>query len=376
MSLLGIHLTTMIGPTVPVPVTADVANAIEQVQVTLDDEQPAGFQLTFRVGKTSTLPLSNELALGALLRGGARVVLILTVGAVPSVLIDGYITRKELNPGGRPGETTLTVTGVDPTFKLDLEERSVEHPAQPEAVIAAKIIASHGLVPMVIPPVAFEVPIPIERVPVQQGTDLQYLRALASRVGHVFHIIPGPLPMMNTGYWGPPVRVGIPQSALTVDMGSFTNVERFDVSMSMDSTTLVRGRVQDRQTGQTLPVFSTTSTRIPLGREPVLSADPTQTRTRVLREPGLSSVQGLARAQAITDASTDSPLTANGTLDTARYGALLQPRGLVGVRGVGDDYNGNWYVKRVTHTMRRGSYRQNFTLTRGELGALLPLVLP
>lgn len=376
MSLLGVHTTILIGPTVPLPIPGDVANAIEQIQVTHDDEQPSGFQITFRVGKASSVAFSNDLTLRTLVTHGARVVILLTVNAIPSVLMDGYITRKELNPGSRPGESTLTITGVDPTFKMDLEERSVEHPAQPDMLIATKIIGTYGLIPMVIPPVSSEVPIPIERVPVQQGTDLAYLRELASQNGYVFYIVPGPAPMVNTGYWGPPIRVGVPQSALTIDMGSFTNVESFDVSMNGDGATLVSGQVLDRQTGQVLPVMTVASTRIPLGRTPVLSLDPTQSRTRILRDPGVSAVQAFARAQAITDASTDAPLTATGSVDTARYGGTLQPRGLVGVRGATDDYNGFWYVKRVTHTMKRGNYKQDFTLTRGETGALLPLVIP
>lgn len=376
MSLLGVQLSILIGPTVAVPLPVDLANAVEQVQVTLDDQEPSGFQITFRVGKSAAVAMSNDLPLRTLTASGARVVILLTAGAIPSVLFDGYITRRELNPGRTPGETTMTVTGVDATFKMDLEEKNVEHPAQPDAVIAAKIIASYGLIPMVIPPLAFEAPIPTERVPVQQATDLAYLRELALQNGHVFYIIPGPAPMVNTGYWGPPIRVGVPQPTLSVDMGSFTNVDRFDANVNGDAGTLVSGQVLDRQTGQVLPVFTAASTRIPLGRVPVLSMDPTQCRTRLMRDPGVSSVQALARAQAITDQASDGPVTATGTLDTARYGGMLQPRGLVGVRGATDDYDGYWYVKRVTHQMSRGNYKQDFTLTRGELGALLPLVLP
>lgn len=376
MSLLGVHLATMIGPTVPVPLTSDVAGAIEQVVVQVEDEQPAGCQITFRVGKSTGTGVASELVLKALLRLGARVVLMVTVGAIPSVLFDGYITRKEANPGARPGESTLTVSAIDATYKMELEEKSVEYPAQPDALIATQIIATYGLIPMVIPPLSFDVPLPTERVPVQQGTDLSFLRSLASQYGYVFYIVPGPVPLMNTGYWGPPVRVGMLQSALNVDMGHFTNVERFEASASNDGPTLVQGQVLDRQTGQTMPVFTVASTRIPLGREPVVTSDPTALRIRLLRDPGVNSIQAFARAQAITDASTDQPLTATGSVNTARYGSVLQARGLVGVRGLSDDFNGNWYVKRVTHTLKTGSYTQDFTLTRGEIGALLPLVLP
>jgi hypothetical protein len=37
---------------------------------------------------------------------------------------------------------------------------------------------------------------------------------------------------------------------------------------------------------------------------------------------------------------------------------------LVGVRGVGNTYDGNYYVKQVTHRIKRGEYKQSFTLIR------------
>ena len=89
---------------------------------------------------------------------------------------------------------------------------------------------------------------------------------------------------------------------------------------------------------------------------------------------GLSQVQALAHAQGVTDASVDNVVTATGELDALRYGDVLQARGVVGVRGAGSTYDGNYYVKRVTHVLGDGEYRQRFTLTREGVGALTPLV--
>ena len=76
-------------------------------------------------------------------------------------------------------------------------------------------------------------------------------------------------------------------------------------------------------------------------------------------------MQAFARAQGTTDASVETSLTAERR---ARRAALrrpsLRPRGLVGVRGAGYTHDGIWYVKRVTHTIKRGEYKQSFTLTR------------
>jgi hypothetical protein len=91
---------------------------------------------------------------------------------------------------------------------------------------------------------------------------------------------------------------------------------------------------------------------------------------------GLNIVQALARAQARTDASTDNVVTATGTLDALRYGRILQPRGLVGLRGAGLTYDGTYYVKSVSHSITKGEYKQRFTLTRDGTISLTPAVIP
>jgi len=57
-------------------------------------------------------------------------------------------------------------------------------------------------------------------------------------------------------------------------------------------------------------------------------------------------------------------ITASGSLDVLRYGRPLRARGLVGVRGAGFAYDGLYFVKSVTHSLKRGEYKQNFNLTR------------
>ena len=90
---------------------------------------------------------------------------------------------------------------------------------------------------------------------------------------------------------------------------------------------------------------------------------------------GLNTLQALARAQGITDASSDA-VTVEGEVDGLRYGNVLQAGRLVGVRGAGIAHDGFYYVKTVTHTLSRETYAQRFTLTRDGRGALSPVVVP
>ena len=87
--------------------------------------------------------------------------------------------------------------------------------------------------------------------------------------------------------------------------------------------------------------------------EPALIVNQRNVRRTCFREIGLTRDE--ARAQAIVDASTDNVLTATGELDASCYGDLRRPSGLVDVRGVDYSYDGDYYVKSVTHRVRKGS---------------------
>jgi hypothetical protein len=99
-------------------------------------------------------------------------------------------------------------------------------------------------------------------------------------------------------------------------------------------------------------------------------------RSKRFQGSGLNTLQAFARAQGDTDASTDDVVTVNGELDVVRYGDMLQPRGLVGLRGAGFTYDGFYYVKSVTHNISKGEYKQSFTLTREGVGTNTPVVRP
>jgi hypothetical protein len=378
MSLLGTTLTLWVGPTVPVPPPPTFIEALEDVEVSTSDQERSGFRLTFKVGRNDSMPLDYDLLTGPLLRPCSRVLLVVTFNAVPRVLMDGIVTNQQLSHGQQPGTSTLTVIGEDVSVMMDLEERSAEHPAQNEMVIALKIIATYarfGLIPMVLPPPSIDMPLPIDRIPVQQGTDLQYLKQMADRFAYVFYVKPGPAPLTNTAYWGPPVRVGLPQRALKTNVGPNTNVSSIGFQYDGLAPTRVEGQVQDRRLNSTMPVQTFASTRLPLAAQNALLTQGC-TRVRQFRQSGLDTMQAFARAQADTDNASDRTVTATGELDALRYEGILEPRGLVGLQGAGFSYDGFYYVKQVTHRIRVGSYTQSFTLTREGTGSLTPVVVP
>lgn len=381
MSLLGTYLTVLIGPTVAVPAPILLTENLESVEVTANDSERSAFQIVFRAGRSGLSGLVDyPLMLNPLLQPFYRVILVATFNVLPQVLMDGIITDVQLNPGQEPGSATITVTGEDVSVMMDRDDESAEHPAQPDLAIVAKLIlryARFGLIPTVIPPKVIDPPIPLERIPVQQCTDLQYIERLGRRHGHVFFVIPGPAPFTNIAYWGPPKRLGFPQRALSVNMGGQTNVRSIDFQHQALDPAFVEGRVQDHRTNAALPVQSFASLRLPpLALRPTWLVHRRNAKTVRHRTTTASAVSAFGQAQAMTDLSNDQVVTATGELDSTRYGGPLRARGLVGVRGAGFAYDGLYYVKQVTHSIRQGDYSQRFTLTREGLGSTVPVVVP
>jgi hypothetical protein len=380
MGLLGVNLTLMLGPTVPVPAPQPLMEALQSVEVTHNDEGRSGFQMTFSVGRAGPLQLMDYgLLANPLLQPFNRVVLVVTFNVVPKVLCDCIITHRQLTPAAQPGASTLTVTGEDVSTMMDLKQKIHEDPAQVEPIIVAKLILQYSqyqVVPIVLPPPTMDVPLPIVRTPVFRGTDYAYLQEMARRFGYVFYIEPGPVPLMNKAYWGPPKRADIPQRALSVNMGADTNVDSVSFQYNALEPTTVSGKAM--VFGRPIPVETFISTRLPpLAALPAVLVHQPNVRKTLLEVPdGTSYVAAYAQAQAMTDASTDKVLTASGELNALRYGDLLRPRGIVGLRGAGWMHDGFYYTKSVTHSIRHGEYKQRFTLTREGLGALTPVVPP
>jgi hypothetical protein len=379
MNILGVHLTLMIGPD-PVAVFAPppVIEALAEVEVTHQDEGRSGFRLTFTVGRSGPFDLIDfGLVSNPALALNSRVILILSFNAVPRVLIDGIVTRRDLIPGNRPGEGRLVLSGEDLGVVLERKAVPAEHPAMDETAIAAFLAlnyAQYGMVPLVTPPQVIAPVVPVDRTPVQTTDDWQYLTDLAQRHGYCFYIESGPAPFVNTLYFGPRVRPDIQQKTLSVNLGPESNVSDLNFTNDALAPERVEAQVQDRLTGQVVPVLTPVSTRAPLGLLPDYLRLGLAVRTVSMRTSGLSIAQAFGRAQGHFDRSIDDSLTATGTLDPLRYNGVLRPRAKVDLRGAGLTFDGTWLVRRVHHQIAGGRYTQDFTLSRHDSGPLVPLV--
>ncbi len=374
----AVHLSLLIGPIIPLPVPAMLIDALEEVTVTSASEGASGFQLRFKVNSKSELNTLFLIAVGNNTSLGTpplRVVLIVTLGGRPQPLFDGVLTNVEVQAGQNRQPGSITITGEDLTKVMDLVDFSgLPYPAMPVearfALICAKY-AAFGIIPLPIPSFFPDVPIPIERIPAQQGTDLAYIHQLAEEVGHVFYIEPGEVPLTNIAYFGPEIKVGPPQPALNIDMDAHTNVESLNFSFDPTKGVLPIVFIQNQMTRVPIPI-------------PIPNLNPLQPPLGVLSSPlanlkimkdtaKMNPMQAICTGLAEAKKSQDS-VSASGSLDVLRYGRILRPRRLVGVRGAGIAYDGLYYVSSVTSTLARGKFSQSFNLTRNGLISITPTV--
>jgi len=218
-----------------------------------------------------------------------------------------------------------------------------------------------------------DIPNPVERIPLQTGTDLSYIKALAEEAGYVFYIDPGPAPGVNIAYWGPEIRIGIPQPALSVNMDADTNVESLSFTYDGLAKKQLTISIVEPITKLSIdiPVPDIGLLRPPLAARPALPLRKVPLEGSSKWNPIQAALLGLAE----TSEASDS-ISGQGQLDVMRYGRILRARQLVSVRGAGIAYDGFYYVKSVTHNIKRGEYKQSFTLGRDGLISLTPAVIP
>jgi hypothetical protein len=373
-SVLGVRLVLWMGKTIPLPAPFEVQDSLLKVEVTNDDENGDGFQLTFSLGKDKSMDYS--LLRSGVLEPFTRIIIGVILGATPEALIDAVVLHHQILPGNDPGTDKLIITGTNVSKMLDLEQKNEKYENQPDSLIVMQLIGSYmqyGLVPEITP--TTDIPIMIERIPRQHETDLKFVTRLAKRNGFVFYIEPLTFGA-NTAYWGPEKRLGVPQPALTINMGSWTNVNSLHFSLDALSPVSTKGTFVEPITKTSIPIPSLPSLRIP-----PLAASPLEAkRTVILRNTANQNpAQAVVSAVAAVTGAPEA-VKGEGELDTLRYGYVLRARKLVGVRGVGTSYGGNYYVSSVKHIIEIGdpqksaTYKQEFKIKKEGTGALLPVV--
>jgi hypothetical protein len=369
------RLQLLMGPGIPLPPPRAVIDAVDEVKVESGSgETQSGFELTFKIPNRSPLQTLFLLS-GGLSIPAFRVVIGVTFAGSTTVLMDGVVTHHEYR--SEPGPTsTLSVKGKDLTALMDIIQLDgLPYPAMPPAVrvlVALAKYAPFGVIPLVIPSLLEDVPIPTDRIPRHQGTDYAYVKELARQAGYVFYIDPGPALGTSKAYWGPEIRVGAPQPALNLSLdGPHDNVKNLSFTFDKEKKELPIIFIQEPITKAPIPIPipDVTPLNPPLGVVPPLPPKITFLNDTANKNPLAAAMEGIAYASQHSDS-----VFGTGTLDVVRYGHVLRSRALVGVRGAGDAFDGLHYVTSVTSNLKRGEFTQSFSLARNALLSTLPAV--
>ncbi|MFE3137640.1 hypothetical protein [Streptomyces scopuliridis] len=369
-----VHLTLRMGPKLTRPVPAEVTEALLSAQITMTAGERSGFQIAFDLTKKGII--TQRLLPEGFFDPRTRVIVTASVKGTTTVLLDGLIVRQEVGASNQPGQTTLTVTGEDLTLLMDLEERTDRYPNLAPSRRVERILAryaDYGIDARIVPE---QIQQPVReqyRVDYQTGTDLQYVNELAKANGYTFYLDPGPVPGRSSAFWGPERRLGQRQHALNVNMDNNSTVDQLTFAYDGTAREEPQARVQDPASRDStlLAQPDISPLRPPLGRRATPALKRKTLSGTAKKDLGQASAEALARAATSADA-----ISGSGSLDVNRHGYVLRPRELVGVRGAGVTYDGDYYVKSVTHNLRPGSYQQNFTLSREGLIARSTTVRP
>ena len=228
---------------------------------------------------------------------------------------------------------------------------------------------------MVIPPIVLVIKSPTNQIESQPlMTDRAFIQSLAERNGYVFYVEPGPLPMQSIAYFGPDVRIPVPQPALNVNMDAHTNVESMSFSLDGTAKKVRVYTVMDPITKKIpvpVPLPNINVFKPPLGARPTLPA-----KVEFAKDVAKDGPAEAARGILAYLMNNSDAISVTGSLDVLRYGRVLRSRMLAGVRGAGLAYDGLYYVNSVTHNIKRGEYKQSFQLSRDGLISNTPRVVP
>lgn len=371
---LGVQVQITVGKGGVEPLGLTLTNLIEQIEVNEVADGQSGFRISFS-GARSGNGAGADYAVLADSRIGLfnRVRISVFVGTGATILMDGVITNIWADPGRGGGASQVVVTGSDLSAVMDREEKTETWEGRNEADTVLAILmqySEYGLFP--VRAVGGARLDPREETPTQRGTDLNHIYQLADLFGYVFALYPG---TPTVAYWGPPQPDTVPLPALSVDTGTLGNVNHLTFTFDGMAASSVSGTIKDPTTGAATPVAST-----PPGG--ALASASAFTNTALVRKlklafaGGMTDGQAAALAQGVVRRSANRVVRGQGEVSSLAYGNVMNAGKIIGVRGAGASFDGNYLIEQVSHTLERGKYVQSFTIARDGTGSTTPLVLP
>lgn len=281
------------------------------------------------------------------------------------VIMDGYITHAGVGTEAQGGKVTMEIRGADASYVMHLEEKCRVWTEKTYEAIAQEIIESYGL-RAVLPESATAAGGPPPPPVTQRGTDHRFLRELARRKGYEFYVRGG------DAHFHPADLAGTPQKVIAAQFGNETNCDGLTIEMDGTRPTEVTMSRLDPLAGAVQTVTAVSSELEPLGTRDIVDmrgfgVPPTLT---FVRHQGAATEADMTEFTRGVLRRHGSWVSARGTVNGLVYGRVLRTKKLVTVKGYGPTYNGNYYVRKVTHKLEPRTYVMEFEAVRNRVGKL------
>jgi hypothetical protein len=362
VSLLPSYFTVQVAYA---PLPAPFVQALKQIEVETAVGQASVLRLHFELSRNSWGDL--DVVAFDLFRPLVPLTIRVSAGlGLPQVLINAYVRDARLEASNTPGASRLEVVALDALGSIMAHiQQPFTWPNSPDSVVAAAIFGRYAIVPTVFPTPPMRTN--LDTTTNQRDYDATYLFQLARRNNYELYIQPDPLVGRDFGHFHPPLINVPPQGVLSIDFGTQTNLNSFQVSNDMLAPTAVTAVSSDPRTRAPIPAIAMASVEPPMGLEPALN--------RILPPPierpaGTDAASPAEmQAQALARASRSSrAISANGEIDGLKYNRPLLVGLPVLVRGPGRQHSGLYYVNSVTHRITRDDYTQSFSAWRNAVG--------
>lgn len=348
------------------PASQELLQAVQQIQV--EDHATMADMLRMRV----TIGIKDGCAGWAFVDDGIFRRLtpmrldVAAGGGRSETLINAFVIETNASFANQPGQSVLNVVAMDPTVKMNLDEKVKPWPNMSDSEIATEIFSSRDYrFTSVVDSTSWKRQENDQTV-IQRGTDIQFLQQLAWRNGYEVYVETNGLTGAIEGHFHRPRLDESPQGVLSVNMRDATNVNSFSARFDMLRPTTAQARSLEVGSHDTQQGQASSSALPSLGRETALNG--TQ-RRRIL--PSGTGLVRTGELQPFTQALADQSalaITADGELNTFAYEGILRAKRPILVRGAGQQFSGTYYVERVEHVLSGDSYRQSFTLRRNAMG--------
>lgn len=281
-------------------------------------------------------------------------------------LIAGYVTHLRTHIAPEEDGSYVEILGMDATSLMGLEEKIKDWPSKSDSDIAREVFQLYGLAA-----VADETGVLRDEVintTIQRETDIQFLKRLARRNGFECFVKGG------TGYFRKPVLTEPPQPVLAAHFGDETTLTSFEAKADALRPTKVEAHQLDVIAKEAQATAVESSELRTLGRDAALSLSAPEGVAPLLlvKHAVAASTQELKNLGGALLEEAGWFVEGRGEVDSSVYGAVLQARRLVPVKGVGEAFSGLYYVTNVRHVFGGDRYTQHFTARRNALAPTGP----